>query len=72
MDYERINKYTNEILKSGANECSYIEYKVCELQLDKILKIICAYATTYIKRLHKELEVIVSVDGQGKWKYRFL
>ena len=29
-------------------------------------------ATTYIKRLNKELEVIAPVNGQGKGKYRFL
>ena len=34
MDYERIKKQANEILKSGAAECSYIEYKASALQLD--------------------------------------
>lgn len=47
MDYERIKKQANEILKSGAAECSYIEYKASALQLDKILKTICAYGNNY-------------------------
>lgn len=36
-----------------------------------ILKCSESTATTYIKRMHEELEIIVSVDGQGKGKYRF-
>jgi len=47
MDYERIKMQANEILKSGAAECSYIEYKASALQLDKILKTICAYGNNY-------------------------
>lgn len=47
MDYERIKKQANEILNSGAAECSYIEYKASALQLDKILKTICAYGNNY-------------------------
>lgn len=47
MDYERIKKQANEILEAGAAECSYIEYKASALQLDKILKTICAYGNNY-------------------------
>ena len=47
MDYERIKKQANEILASGSAECSYIEYKASALQLDKILKTICAYGNNY-------------------------
>ena len=38
MDYQQIKKQANEILKNKIAECSYIEYKASELQLDKILK----------------------------------
>ena len=37
MDYERIKNQANEILKNRSAECSYIEYKCSEKQLDKIL-----------------------------------
>ena len=47
MDYGRIKKQANEILISRAAEGSYIEYKASELQLDKILKTICAYGNNY-------------------------
>ena len=29
-------------------------------------------ATTYIRRLHEELQLIAPVSGQGKGKYKFL
>ncbi len=47
MDYERIKKQANEILKGRVPECSYIEYKASANQLDKILKTICAYGNNY-------------------------
>ena len=47
MDYEKIKRRANEILDSGNAECSYIEYKASENQLDKILKTICAYGNNY-------------------------
>ncbi|MCR5837620.1 MAG: AAA family ATPase [Lachnospiraceae bacterium] len=47
MDYERIKKDANDILKSLSPECSYIEYKASANQLDKILKTICAYGNNY-------------------------
>ena len=47
MDYQQIKKQANEILKNKIAECSYIEYKASELQLDKILKTICAYGNNY-------------------------
>ena len=37
----------NEYLKSRKSECSHIEYKASEHQLDKILKTICAYGNNY-------------------------
>ena len=47
MDYKQIKKQANEILKTRTAECSYIEYKSSEQQLDKILKTICAYGNNY-------------------------
>lgn len=47
MDYRQIKKQANEILKNKTAECSYIEYKASDLQLDKILKTICAYGNNY-------------------------
>lgn len=47
MDYREIKKQANEILKNKTAECSYIEYKASEQQLDKILKTICAYGNNY-------------------------
>ena len=47
MDYIQIKKYANEILKNKTAECSYIEYKASEKQLDKLLKTICAYGNNY-------------------------
>lgn len=47
MDYERVKRQANEILKNRTAECSYIEYKSSERQLGKILKTICAYGNNY-------------------------
>ncbi len=47
MDYIQIKKHANEILKNKTAECSYIEYKASEKQLDKLLKTICAYGNNY-------------------------
>ena len=47
MDYRQIKKQANEILKNKTAECSYIEYKASEKQLDKLLKTICAYGNNY-------------------------
>ncbi|MBE5844482.1 MAG: AAA family ATPase [Butyrivibrio sp.] len=47
MDYRQIKKHANELLKNRSAECSYIEYKASEQQLDKILKTICAYGNNY-------------------------
>lgn len=47
MDYRQIKEQANEILKNKTAECSYIEYKASEQQLDKILKTICAYGNNY-------------------------
>lgn len=47
MDYRQIKKQANEILNNKTAECSYIEYKASEQQLDKILKTICAYGNNY-------------------------
>lgn len=47
MNFERIKKNANEILKNKTCECSYIEYKSSILQLGKILKTICAYGNNY-------------------------
>ena len=47
MDYKQIKKQTNEILRNKTAECSYIEYKASDQQLDKILKTICAFGNNY-------------------------
>lgn len=47
MDYRQIKEQANEILKNRTAECSYIEYKSSEKQLDKVLKTICAYGNNY-------------------------
>ena len=47
MDYKQIKKQANEILKNKTAECSYIEYKASDQQLDKILKTICGFGNNY-------------------------
>ncbi len=47
MDYNKLKKQANDILKTQAAECSYIEYKASSSQLSKILKTICAYGNNY-------------------------
>ncbi len=47
MDYEKIKKDANDILRGLSCECSYIEYKSSVSQLAKILKTICAYGNNY-------------------------
>lgn len=47
MDYERIKKQANDILRNKVAECSNVEYKASADQLDRILKTICAYGNNY-------------------------
>ncbi len=47
MDFERIKKQANAILRSKAAECSNVEYKASADQLDRILKTVCAYGNNY-------------------------
>ncbi len=47
MRIDFYKKEANEYLKSRKAECSHIEYKESESQLDKILKTLCAYANNY-------------------------
>ena len=47
MDYERVKKQANEILRAGSAECSYIEYKASVHQKDRILKTLCAFGNNY-------------------------
>ena len=47
MDYNKIKKQANDILKTQAAECSYIEYKASSNQHNKILKTLCAYGNNY-------------------------
>ena len=47
MDYRQIKKQANDILRNRTAECSYIEYKASEQQLDTLLKTICAYGNNY-------------------------
>ncbi len=47
MNIEFYKKEANEYLKLRKSECSHIEYKSSEKQLDSILKTICAYGNNY-------------------------
>ncbi len=47
MRIDFIKQEANEYLRQRKAECSHIEYKASEQQLDKILKTICAYANNY-------------------------
>lgn len=47
MNIKAYKKIANDYLRNRAAECSHIEYKKSELQLDKILKTICAFANNY-------------------------
>lgn len=47
MDYEKIKRDANDILRGLSCECSYIEYKASVSQSAKILKTICAYGNNY-------------------------
>lgn len=47
MDYKKIKKLANDILRKKSIECEYIEYKKSDSFLDKILKTICAYGNNY-------------------------
>lgn len=47
MRIEFYKNEANEYLKKRKAECSHIEYKNSEEQLDKILKTLCAYANNY-------------------------
>ena len=47
MNPNYYKKEANEYLKNRKSECSHIEYKTSEHQLDKILKTICAYGNNY-------------------------
>ena len=51
MDYERIKKLANDILRNQVAECSNFEYKASADQLDRILKTICAYGNNYFDSL---------------------
>ena len=53
MDYERVKKQANEILRAGSAECSYIEYKASVHQKDRILKTLCAYGNNYYDKIIK-------------------
>ena len=47
MNPNYYKKEANEYLRNRKFECSHIEYKASEKQLDKILKTICAYGNNY-------------------------
>lgn len=47
MDYDRIRKHANSILRNRTAECDYIEYKKSSNQLASILKTICAFGNNY-------------------------
>ncbi len=47
MRIDIIKNEANEVLENRKAECSCIEYKASECQLDKILKTICAYGNNY-------------------------
>ena len=47
MNIDKLKIMANEYLNDRKAECSHIEYKASEIQQDKILKTICAYANNY-------------------------
>ncbi len=47
MRIDFYKREANEYLKERKAECSHIEYKSSEVQLDKILKTLCAFANNY-------------------------
>ncbi len=47
MRIDFYKKEANEYLRQRKAECSHIEYKASEAQLEKILKTICAFANNY-------------------------
>ena len=58
-----IKAKANEFLEKQFGECSYIEYKKSEKQLDKILKTICAFGNNYFDN---DLSLIlIGVDEHG-------
>lgn len=68
MDYRQIKKQANEILKNKNAECSYIEYKASEQQLDKILKTICAYGNNYYNNDIQYIFVGVEEENNNEQK----
>ena len=68
MDFERIKDQANEILKNRTAECSYIEYKASEDQLDKILKTLCAYGNDYYDNDIQYLFIGIEEENSGENK----
>ncbi len=68
MDYALIKKQANEILKNKTAECSYIEYKASEQQLDKIVKTICAYGNNYYNNDIQYIFIGVEEENNEKQK----
>lgn len=68
MRIDIIKKEANDILESKKAECSCIEYKASELQLDKILKTICAYANNYYENDYSLIFIGVEEKNDGNEK----
>lgn len=68
MDYERIKKQANDILKNKVAECSNVEYKASAEQPDRILKTICAYGNNYYDHGLQYLFIGVEESNTGEEK----
>lgn len=68
MRIDIIKNEANDILEKRKAECSCIEYKASEFQLDKILKTICAYGNNYYENEHSFIFVGVEEQNSEKEK----
>lgn len=68
MRIDIIKKEANDILANKKAKSSCIEYKASELQLDKILKTICAYANNYYENDSSLIFIGVEEKNDGSEK----
>ncbi len=68
MDYKRLKNHANNILINRTAECSFVEYKTSEKQLDKILKTICAYGNNYYNNDNQYIFIGVEEENNDENK----
>ncbi len=68
MRIDFYKKEANEYLMQRKAECSHIEYKKSENQLDKILKTLCAYANNYCDNEYSFIFIGVDEANDDKEK----